>query len=151
MKRFLSLLLAAVLSICLFGCSGPKLSAEEQIAYEDCLTLQSMLKDPDSFKLYDEMFLLKCLDDDGSVKYTYTVFRYGGTNGYGATTTDEAIFKDGEYIMDYGDEADQGDSHYGDQLMAQFDLSTWKILGDGDSFQTVEIDVEKIKDKMGLD
>lgn len=130
--------------------AGSTLNEDEQLAYQNAVKLKSMMRDPDSFKLYDEMFLLKRFDDDGSVKYTYTVFKYGGANGYGAITTDEAIFKDGNYVMDYADEADEDDSNYFDQLLAKLDLSIWAITGDGDKFQMVEINIEKIKNKMGL-
>ena len=127
------------------------LNEDEQLAYQNAINMRSMLRDPDSFRLYDEMFLLKCHDDDGNVEYTYTIFKYGGANGYGAVTTDEAIFKDGKYIMDYADEPDEDDPDYIEQLGVKIDLALFMLSGDSDTWEMVDIDIEKIKRKMGLE
>ena len=129
---------------------GTSLNEDEQLAYQNAVAIQKMMRDPDSFRLYDEMFLIRCFDDDGTVKYTYTIFEYGGANGYGAITTDEAIFKDGTYIMDYADEPDEDDPNYLEQVMAKMDLIGYKLFGDGDKYQMVDIDIAKVKSKMGL-
>jgi hypothetical protein len=97
------------------------------------------------------MFLIERLDDEGNVEYTYTIFKYGGANGYGAITIDQAIFKDGRYIMDYADEPDEDSSNHLEQLETQADLALYIINGDGNRFRTIDIDIEKIKDKMGLE
>ncbi len=146
------LVLAAAAFFTAFHFIGPRLTDEEQLAYENAMKLKDMMKDPDSFKLYDEMFLLNHLDEDGNIEFTYTIFKYGGTNGYGAVTTDEAIFKDGEYIMDYADEPDADASNYIDQLIAKEYLAIYVITnGTEESLEMVDIDIERIKDKMGLD
>lgn len=131
--------------------AGSSLNEHEQLAYQNAVKMQKMMRDPDSFKLYDQMFLVEKLGDDGSVEYTYTIFKYGGANGYGAITTDQAIFKDGTYIMDYADEPDEDDSNYGDMLLAKLDMSLYQLIGDGDTYRTVDVNIEKIKDKMGLE
>lgn len=141
--------LIAIIAVIVISLRG-NLNEDEQLAYQNAVKMQSMMRDPDSFKLYDEMFLLKCQDDDGNVKYTYTIFKYGGANGYGAITTDEAIFKDGKYIMDYSDEPDEDDSNYIEQLGVQLDLALFMLSGDNDTWEMVDIDIEKIKKKMGL-
>ena len=130
---------------------GSTLNEDEQLAYQNAVEMKSMMRDPDSFRLYDEMFLLKHFDENGNNDYTYTIFKYGGTNGYGAVTTDEAIFKDGEYVMDYADEPDEEDPDYLEQLTVQMDILLWQLSGDSDSWKMVEIDIGKIKDKMGLE
>ena len=129
---------------------GSSLNEDEQLAYQNAVEMKSMMKDPDSFKLYDEMFLLKHFDENGENDFTYTVFKYGGANGYGAITTDEAIFKDGEYIMDYADEPDEDDADYMDQLLVKLHLSAYMLSGDSDTWKMVDIDISKIKDKIGL-
>lgn len=130
--------------------AGSILNEDEQLAYQNAVQMKNMMRDPDSFRLYDEMFLLKCFDENGALEYTYTVFKYGGANGYGAITTDEAIFKDGKYLMNYADDADEDDPDYADQLIAKLDLSFYLLTGDSDTKKMVEIDIEKIKNKMGL-
>lgn len=130
---------------------GSNLNEDEQLAYQNAVEMRSMMRDPDSFKLYDEMFLLKHRDDEGNVDYIYTIFKYGGANGYGAITTDEAIFKDGEYIMNYADEPDEDDADYMEQLMAKADLALYMLTGDEETWEMVDIDIEKIKKKMGLE
>lgn len=128
------------------------LNEDEQLAYQNATELKDMMRNPDSFKLYDEFFILKHYDDDGSVNYTYTIFKYGGANGYGAVTTDEAIFEDGEYIMDYADEPDEDDSDYMKQLETKANLALYTLYGSDDkTWEKVDIDVEKIKHKMGLE
>ena len=129
---------------------GSSLNEDEQLAYQNAVEMQSMMRDPDSFKLYDEMFLLRHYDDNGENDYTYTIFKYGGANGYGAITTDEAIFKDGEYIMDYADEPDEDDSDYMVQLLTKLDISMYVLSGDNEHWKKVDIDVGKVKNKMGL-
>ena len=90
--------------------------------------------------------------DDGNVDFTYTIFKYGGANGYGAITTDEAIFRDGEYIMDYADEPDEDDSDYMKQLEAKANLALYVLSGgDSDTWEKIDVDVEKIKKKMGIE
>ena len=130
--------------------AGTTLNEDEQLAYENAVEMQSMMRDPDSFRLYDEMFLLKHYDENGENDFTYTIFKYGGTNGYGAIITDEAIFKDNEYLMDYADEADKDDENYIDQLLVKVHISGYKLTGDNDTWKMIEINIEKIKDKMGL-
>jgi len=130
------------------------LNEDEQLAYQNAVAMKNMMRDPDSFRLYDEMILLKRLNENGDVEYTYTIFKYGGTNGYGAVVTNEAIFKDGTYIMDYADEPDEDDPDYMEQLTVQSDLAVFELqtlVGDSDPFELVEIDVEKIKKKMEID
>lgn len=141
----------AVIAAVIINFMRGNLNEDEQLAYQNAVKMQSMMRDPDSFRLYDEMFLLKCLDDDGHVEYTYTIFKYGGANGYGAITTDEAIFKDGKYIMDYADDPDEDDSNYMEQLGVQLDLALYMLSGDSDTWEMVDIDIEKIKRKMGLE
>lgn len=126
------------------------LNEDEQFAYQNALKMQSMMKNPDSFKLYDEMVLLKKFSEDGSLRCTYTIFKYGGTNIYGALLTDEAIFKDHQYLMNYTDEPDKDSSDYVDQLQAKLDITKYLLEGDSDRLKMVEIDIEKVKKKMEL-
>lgn len=130
---------------------GKSLNEDEQLAFQNATKMQSMMKDPDSFRLYDSMFLLKHHDESGKVDYIYTIFKYGGANGYGAITTDEAIFKDGRYIMDYADEPDEDDPNYREELEVKIDLAAYMLSGDSDAWEIVDIDIEKIKKKMGLE
>ena len=141
--------------------TGPILNKDEQLAYQNAVQMKNMLSNPDSFRLYDEMFLLKHFDDSGALEYTYTVFKYGGANAYGAIIADEAIFKDRTYIMNYSDDPDVDAPNYIEQLLTSMDVLAWKIKlpenpdiseSSDNTKQMVEvkIDVEKIKDKMGL-
>lgn len=142
----------AVISVVVLNFIKSSLNEDEQLAYQNAVELKGMMKNPDSFKLYDEFFILRHHDDDGNVDYTYTIFKYGGANGYGAITTDEAIFRDGEYIMDYADEPDENDSDYMKQLEAKANLALYVLSGgDSETWEKVDIDVEKIKKKMGIE
>lgn len=142
----------AIIAFVLVKFIGSSLNEDEQLAYQNAVGLKEMMKSPDSFKLYDEFFILKHHDDDGNVDYTYTIFKYGGANGYGTIITDEAIFRDGEYIMDYADEPDEDDRDYMKQLEAKANLALYILSGgDNDTWERIDIDVEKIKKKMGIE
>ena len=142
----------AIIVIAVVNFIGSSLNEDEQLAYQNAVELKEMMKNPDSFKLYDEFFILKHHDDDGNVDFTYTIFKYGGANGYGAITTDEAIFRDGEYIMDYADEPDEDDPDYMKQLEAKANLALYVLSGgDSDTWEKIDVDVEKIKKKMGIE
>ncbi len=147
------ILIIAIIGIFVVNYVKTSLNEDEQLAYQNILEMQSMMRDPDSFKLYDELFLLRHYDDSGNVEYTYTIFKYGGANGYGAITTDEAIFKDGEFIMNYADEPDEDDADYIEQLGTQLDLQLYILFGseDDSGWERVDLDIEKIKAKMGLE
>lgn len=144
------------------------LNEDEQLAYQNAVTLQKMMRDPESFRLYDDMFLVKVFDgDDGSFEGTYTSFRYGGTNAYGAITTDNAIFKDKIFVVNFDDELD--DTETGDSKIEKLEAKLYVSAGnlaraagivEGHRFkvdyshseiEVVQIDVKKIKAKMGLD
>ena len=51
--------------------------------------------------------------------------------------------------MDYAEEPDEDDADYLDKVYAKADLASY-ILG-SDGWERVDIDIEKIKDKMGLE
>ncbi|MBE5925883.1 MAG: zinc ribbon domain-containing protein [Lachnospiraceae bacterium] len=153
-KIIIPIAIIAIIVVVVFGVInfiGSNLNEDEQLAYQNAVEMRNMMRDPDSFKLYDEMFLLKHRDDDGNVDYIYTIFKYGGANGYGAITTDEAIFKDGEYIMNYSDEPDEDDADYLEQLIVKTDLKLYMLTGDEETWEMVDVDIKKIKKKMGLE
>lgn len=149
MKRLIFLLVAFGIFISLCGCNSKKLSEEETIAYENCLTMKSMLKDPDSFKLYDKMFILKYSDSIG--ENVYTIFDYGGTNSYGAMIKDTAVFDGTDYFMKY-DELMNGDESTltNTERRAQAIFIEYKWLGEDSNSKVIEIDIDKIKNELGL-
>ena len=156
MKKAISLVVACLLFVSLVGCGNLViLNEEEQQAYDCAVKMKSMLKDPDSFKLYDSMYMLQNYDKEGNLLATYTMFKYGGTNSYGAIITNEAVFKDGEYLMDYADEADPEADNYEDQLFFEMAITSYELSKYSDEpysgYKFLELDVEKIKRKMGLE
>lgn len=158
MKKIITLILICILSFSLANCgNNVNLNKEEQQAYECVVAMKSMMKDPDSFKLYDSMYMLQIYDKDGELLVTYTMFKYGGTNSYGAIVTDEAVFRNGNYLMDYADEANPEADNYLEQLYFKTDIGhyeTFKALGKPSplyNYNVLEIDVEIIKRKMGLE
>lgn len=133
-----------------------KLNENEQQVYENCKYLKSIMKNPDSFKLYDDSILfLKHYDEDGYQDFTYSVIKYGGTNGYGALTTSEAIFKDGRYIMDYEDDLDEDDYTYEEKRTIKLDLLDYKVSlelngEEPDNLKLVDINFDKVMKKMKI-
>lgn len=153
---FASIVFILVIAL-IFIFNGPILSSDENLAYKNAVQLKSMLRDPDSFKLYDDMFLIKVHRediDDGD--YTYTLFKYGGSNAYGAIITDQAVFVDDMYLMDYSDideTPDKSDEKYIYILQAQIDFFEYQYFSNTDKdkyFETIDINIDKIKKKMDL-
>ncbi len=149
-KIILPIAIAVVVLIVILVVLFAGLSKDERLAYNNVKQMKAMMRDPDSFKLYDEMFLLKCLDDNGKVEYVYTIFEYGGTNAYGAMVKNEAIFKDDEYIMDYGDEISPGEAGYSEKVLADAAIGVYLLDGENDLLKMEEINIDKIKRKMRL-
>lgn len=135
----------AIFLIVKFG--GTRLNKHEQLAYQNVVSMKNMMRDPDSFKLYDYILLLESMDKSGNVEHTYTIFKYGGTNSYGAIVTQEAIFEDSDYIMDYGDEP-ENDRQF--RVRAELAVYMLTVGGKDCTFRTINVDVGKIKGKMGL-
>lgn len=126
------------------------LNEDEMYVYENALKLKDMMNDPDSFKIYENAALLEYYNDNGELEHKYTVIEYGATNGYGANIKDEAIFEDTEYIMDYSDEPAKEDGDYLDKMKIKLNVMSGFIHANDDTWKLIEIDVEKLKHKMGI-
>ena len=141
----------AIISVIIVNIIKFHLNEDEKLAYKNAVKMQRMMRNPDSFKLYDDFIILKCHDDNGKVKYTYTIFKYGGENGYGAITTDEAIFRDNKYVMDYSEEPEEDDPDYLDKLGVKLDLAIYAYQGESNgTWERIDVNVEKIKHRMKL-
>lgn len=84
---------------------NPFINNDSRLAYENCLTLQAMLKDPDSFKLYSDIEILR-IYESGSKEPVgeYMFIDYGGANSYGAMVRTTAGFIGEVYIADLEDD-----------------------------------------------
>lgn len=153
---FLVLVIAITLIVVVAAKDKNSLNKYERMAYQQCLEMKNMLKNPDSFRLYDDMVFLQHYDEDGYNDYTYFIFEYGGTNGFGAMIKSGAIFKDGEFIMDDNDDIDDDDYDTYRKREVMTDLSEFKYYMehgktlDDESWKIIEVNVNKIKKKMGL-
>lgn len=74
------------------------MSANERLALADCKQIRSMLKDPSSFVLADDIYLYED-DEAGTLLY----IAYGYKNSYGSTCYDVSVFCEDEYEGDMGD------------------------------------------------
>ena len=132
-------------------------SKEDELALNAAKTIQKVLKDPDSLRLYeDQFFVYEELDKEGNFEYNLVVFKYGGANTYGGIVTDYALFVDDEYLFSFSDADDLGrvggDEVY---LNALLFSKVVKNLGfpkeDSDFRKVTAIDVDNIKKKLNLD
>ena len=160
-----TMIIIAIIALLLINMLVPSLSNEEKLAYENALTMQKMLKSPDSFKLYDEMYVIKCFDEEQNLRYTYTVFEYGGANSYGVTLKSTALFQDDEYIMEFIYRPDNSDYEYlSEKEQSALAEVNWvlflindytqiepeyEIINIGE-YEIINIDVEKISKEMNL-
>lgn len=161
-KKKATAIIATIVIIALFITGAlllsQSLSEDEQLAYDNCLYMQTILNDPDSFTLYDDMKLLKIYDssDNNTLKYTYTLFKYGAKNAYGAMVTDEAIFIDDDYFCNYSelDTEDSLDSPYEkvDKALVKLDIDVCRDedFSEENWFEWVDINSSKIKHKLKL-
>ena len=92
-------MLAVILALSLAAC-GAKKSIEEQYAVRNTKALRDMMKDPDSFKLRDDVVVI--VDEKNHIYYTF--ISASGSNSYGASIRSVSIFKDGKYFADLDDE-----------------------------------------------
>lgn len=116
-KRRIILLLAVALVAIYFAFFH--MSANEKLALADCKQIRSMLKDPSSFVLADDIYLY---EDDNAGTLLYIAC--GGKNSYGSTIYDVSVFCENEY------KGDMGDSGTDFLLVYSFPLSYTKYQAD---------------------
>lgn len=122
------------------------LNEDELTVYQNAMELKEMMADPDYFGLTN-MTLLKKIEEDGSVAYTYTILDYVGTDKYGSPISGEAIFKNLNYVMDYVKEPIKNDA---EKMAVQFELKKYRQENGSGSLRAVVIDTEEIVEKLGL-
>ena len=141
-------LVIVVILIAVLIVSG-SLNADEQYAYERAVELKSILKNPSAFKLGDEIIILKSHNDEGELTATYTIIEYSGTNGYGATITDHAIFKNGKYIMDYSEEPSVNSKNGSEKIQVKFAIGVGMRAGYNDeNWVRLDIKASMIRNKV---
>lgn len=122
------------------------LNQYEQLALKDCGRLKSMLRNPASFTLYDDILVYPDHDDYGDLVY----INYGATNGYGTMVQSIAIFKNGTtYVGDYDDTRDDFSSQreYNQLVLARLPYQL-DILFNNDYTKFKRIDSNKIAKKL---
>ena len=122
------------------------LNEYEQLSLEDCRILISMLKNPDSFVLYDDILIYPDDEDYGDIVY----ITYGATNSFGGTVQSMAIFKEGDqYIGEYDDDEDDFSSQreYDQFLLARLPYK-YDIVIKGNYENFIRVDADKIMNKL---
>ena len=130
MKRVISLVLAmVVLLMCVCGGCAAKLTEDEQRVADIVAKLVNMMKDPDSFKLRDDIVVIY-MDDHDLGKTYFTYITYSANNSYGASLADTAMFVDNRYVGSVDDDAD--DLETTDErttlAKAQFNIAAWNFM-----------------------
>lgn len=137
------------------------MSTEEKAAAANCEEMKTMLKDPDSFKLYDiQMFT--CFSDDKSAELDgpYMFIEYGARNSYGGMVRSVAAFDSQGFLglrdWDY-DEAQENlsASRYKEFLLMKMSYLGCEILGvgkesavDGKWWEYQPVPIEKVERKI---
>ena len=101
MKKGLSILLVVIIILSFSSC-GKTQSIEEQYAIKNTEKLHNMMKDPDSFKLRDDVMVIRHEDKNGSRTF-YTFIHASANNSYGASMQSVSVFKDGTFFADLDD------------------------------------------------
>ncbi len=143
-----TIILCVVLALLAIGgsyISSNTLSADEQAALDNCRWIKSVLKNPGSFTLFDDIIVCHSSgDSDDPDTDIFFYIPYGGTNSYGAMLQDIAVFSNDQYMGDVGDEEDDFDSskEYAEFVLARMAYDFW---ASGDALNgTYTIDAEKI-------
>lgn len=160
-KKMVVIAAALVLFLAIFfGVkNGGQLNENDMLAYENCLTLKENLKNPDSFKLYSDIVMLRWSDNLMGNECNYMYINYGGTNSYGAVVRNTAIFDGTSYIMNSGDE--QTSLREGmAELVFLAHSSGWEWKKEKDmkehlgleyEYEYIGIHTDKVKKKLGLE
>ena len=140
----LSVIVIAIIALCVYSNT---LTPHEKLAVENCNTLKSMLKSPDSFKLYDDILIYES-DDYGIIMY----IPYAGSNSYGAEVQALAQFANGtDYVGDYNEKDRDdfySDSEYNDYILIGGPYALALAQGDSEFSNLIHIDSEKIMSKI---
>ena len=91
-----------VIAVIIFLFSIYNISPDEEIAITNVKDLKSMLKDPDSLKLYEDVLIIWYTDLEGDYNF-YTYINYGAKNSYGAMIKSIAMYEGYSYIGDMED------------------------------------------------
>ena len=132
----------------LFSQSNSLNKYENQI-YEGCLELKWMMKDPDSFTLYENAAAIEN-EEDGNV---YSIVEYGGVNSYGATIKGEAVFLNGEYMFDTDEEIEVGES----KRITSAKLEILQIMygiqlnGSPTGYKVTKVNLDKVINKLNIE
>ena len=102
---FYIVVIAVIITTSLFLFSIYNISPDEQIAITNVKDLKSMLKDPDSLKLYEDVLIIWYTDLEGDYNF-YTYINYGAKNSYGAMSRSIAMYEGYSYIGDMEDTED---------------------------------------------
>lgn len=99
---FYIVVIAVIITTSLFLFSIYNISPDEEIAITNVKDLKSMLKDPDSLKLYEDVLIIWYTDLEGDYNF-YTYINYGAKNSYGAMIKSIAMYEGYSYIGDMED------------------------------------------------
>ena len=149
-KRWIAVTAMLMLACLLLG-GCVSLSEDEQLAYENAMTLRNALGNPDNFALGDEIYLLELYDETGAYECTYTVMPYSV-----GSRSDRALFKNGVYVMDYSASPDKYDPDFISKMLVKGHILLYELSemvgteNDEMSFVCVDIDAGKLRSKMGL-
>lgn len=162
-----SMMAVIVLLVCVaMKLARPNLSENEKRALENCEYLIDHLKNPDSFKLYDEIILLRAVDYETNEENEWMFIEYGATNGYGAMVRSTDAFDQQGYLGDINEDEDDfkedNPDRYLDFLMMKLTLNVALMdqnygIGynpektSGTWYEFVTIPVDNIIQKLGID
>lgn len=168
-KNKLLLLVSIMAIIVLLVCVAMKLahsnlSESETKALENCEYLIDHLKNPDSFKLYNDILLLREFDYETKEKTGEWMFiEYGATNGYGAMVRSTDAFDQQGYLGDINEDGEDfienNPDRYPDFVIMQMALNIAQMIGSeydpdktsGRWYEFETIPVDNIIQKLGID
>lgn len=153
-----------IVLIAAFSFMGSRLTDTEESAVNNCQYLIDHLKNPDSFKLYDDIQVLQVYNrDTDSLENEYMFIKYGGSNSYGAMVKSTCAFDEVGYLADMDDDLEESDfssaSRYkaynlmlANRLLYQYSDTSKDSTNSDSSFymELVTVSQELVEKKLGL-
>lgn len=140
-KAVIICLSIALVGILYLVITANTLNQHEKEALENCKTLKSMMVNPSSFALYDDILVYPD-DEDYGTRYFIS---FGGTNSYGGMVQDIAIFEDTTYLGRFSnDESDFNSLKEHDHFLIAKMPYTYDVVVGNNFADFKKIDAEKI-------
>ena len=113
------------------------------------------MKNPDSFKLQDDILVIDYVDKNSSINeiYIFTYIDYTAENSYGGTVRSIAVYEGYTYIgeLEDFDDMEKDDENYAIALQSRIAYLERGLYGDSEDLISEIVSAKKIASKLHID